>query len=46
MRGKFNMANEDLKTKINQEEFQKFQNAFETNGYFFNNSQNSCIIYI
>ena len=36
----------NLMKKINQQDFQKFQSAFEKNGYFFNNSQSLISAYL
>ena len=38
--------NNNLASKINQEDFTRFQNAFETNGYFFNNTQSLIAAYL
>lgn len=38
--------NNGLKGKINQEDFSKFQSAFENNGYFFNNTQSLIAAYL
>ena len=36
----------NLSSKINQEDFKKFQSAFENNGYFFNNTQSLLAAYL
>lgn len=36
----------NLSEKINQEDFTKFQSAFENNGYFFNNTQSLIAAYL